>query len=292
MSVRGRNREVVSDLDARLAALRARRSGVSEDPIIAARGASTAAPPPGAASVSVLGAPTGPPVDLSPPTGLRIDRVEDRREQFADNHALVGRDRTGRRAFPARRARIGVTAAAAAGFVALVPIMGPLTAAEADGETDPVDGQPAIDDSVPEGTTDSTIELTSTTSTTLVRVDSTLADAATTIPASEAEPTTETGPSVAVAPSVGPTDPARPTPKPSAAPAPAAPTPARPPAPAPAAPTPTAAPAPLPTAAPTTTPPPPTTVAAPPPTAPPPTAPPPTTPPPTTAPPPPTTSPS
>ena len=200
--------------------------------------------------------------------------------------------RTGpRRSLPARRTRIGVTIAAAAGFVALVPVMGPLTAAPADDDIEPADptgttkNSTTSTDSVPEGGVDTTIDLTSTTD---VPVDSLVT-----------ETTTESTLAVDET-AVAPVDPSGPAP---AAPAPVAPAPAPPPA-APAAPAPAPAPAPPATTpppapvapAPTTAPPPPVTTA--PPTTPPPTtAPPPVTttppPPPTTAPPPPpTTSPS
>ena len=188
-----------------------------------------------------VGAPLPPPagqrVELPAPANPGIDPVV---------LAHTGR----RRAFPARRARIGVTFAAAAGFVALVPVMGPLTAAPVADDTEPADPTPdPSSDGLPT-TVDTTIELTTV--------------PAASAPASTATPTTTATPPPATA-ALGPAPATTPAPvAPAPVPAPA-PTPPPPPAPtatlAPQSPTPTVAPAAPPptTAASTTTPPPPTT---------------------------------
>ncbi len=72
--------------------------------------------------------------DLLPPTGAPVElpapMVAAHTDVAVDPVTLARTHRFGRRrAYPAGRARIGVTVAAAAGFLALVPVMGPLTAA-------------------------------------------------------------------------------------------------------------------------------------------------------------------
>ncbi len=176
-------------IDERVAALRARRTVESSAP---AAEALLTAPP---AGVSVAMAPPVPSISVD---GASSAPVRERR----------------RRRYPAGRARIGVTVAAVAGFVAMVPVMGPLTSVAAPGDGDV--GDDSSDDEVPSGELDATIELSTSTTTTTTTVD---------LPADsvplDAGPTTTADPGAAplVAPTVAAT-PAAPAPAPAPAPRP------------------------------------------------------------------------
>ena len=206
-------------------------------------------------------------------------------ERSADERiaALRAARSEGRRRFPAQRSRVGVTVAAAVGFTALIPVMGPLTSSAVSPDDqpspEPLPTSPTtrVGDDAPTDTVDSTIALSEPDA----LVTESTEPESTSVPTSSA---LEDNP--AVVPTQPPTAPASPppprAPAPAPAPAPVAPAPVAPAPTAPAAPVPptaTAPPAPV-----ATTPPPaPTTVAPPPTTA---------APAPTTVPPPPTTSPS
>ena len=203
------------------------------DPIIEERLAALRARRPETA----IAAPTA---DLLPPTGAPVELpaplIAAHTDVAVDPVHLARSQRTGhRRSYPAGRARIGVTVAAAAGFLALVPVMGPLTAASAEDDSPPPDDEPATGKiaTIPDGTVESTIDLTTTTTT--PTSPETVVDPAATTTTAPAPPAG--APTVAAAP-VAPSAPA-PTPRgggaPAPAPAPAAPAPA---VPAPAAPSP------------------------------------------------------
>ncbi len=268
--------------------------------------ARTAFPTPDAAAIIASGTPIAPDAPITSEPAIEPQPAIAPLRPTSRTAALIRQIRPRSRPHPARTGRRAITVAAAAGFAAMLPAMGSLTASGAASEPEP---QPdAVDPAgeqgslVPSSTVAAAVDLTTTSTGATVVTSTTITDGtSTTLLDGDVESTTTTpdgavgDPASAAAPqpTAAQAGQAGAPPAPTQPPAAAAPAPTQPPAAAPppaatqppaAAPAPTLPPAPPPTQPPA---PPPTQPPPPPPTQPP--APPPTQPPP---PPPPSTSPS